>query len=84
MIGKAGLGSYAKGILEYCYYQKGQQTTASEQSKQQSVRGELVYIQNLALKTGPDGTLCLQLDAFLMLTARMNGIRFWKTGSSMV
>lgn len=59
MIGKAGLGSYAKGILEYCYYQKGQQTTASEQSKQQSVRGELVYIQNLALKTAPDGTLDL-------------------------
>ncbi|WP_342089468.1 relaxase/mobilization nuclease domain-containing protein, partial [Dyadobacter sp. OTU695] len=57
MIGKASLGSYAKGILEYCYYQKGQQTTAGEQSKQQSVRGELVYIQNLALKIEPDGTL---------------------------
>jgi hypothetical protein len=59
MIGKAGLGSYAKGILEYCYYQKNQQTTEDQQSKPQSVRGELVYIQNLALKTGIDGTLDL-------------------------
>ncbi|MCF0075801.1 relaxase/mobilization nuclease domain-containing protein, partial [Dyadobacter sp. CY261] len=59
MIGKAGLGSYAKGILQYCYYQKGQQTTAAGQLEGQSVRGELVYIQNLALKTAPDGTLDL-------------------------
>ena len=59
MIGKAGLGSHPKGILEYCYYQKGQHAAQQQQSKQQGVRGELVYIQNLALKTGPDGTIDL-------------------------
>lgn len=59
MIGKAGLGSHPKGILEYCYYQKGQQAAQDQQSKQDKVRGELVYLQNLALKLAPDGALDL-------------------------
>jgi len=58
MIGKAGLGSYAKGILEYCYYEK---KNLSEEKRQQlstkDVRGELVYIQNLGIDYKPDGRL---------------------------
>jgi len=55
MIGKVGLGRYAKGILQYCYYDK--QLTAKQISElgPQDVRGELVYIQNLALQKLPDG-----------------------------
>ncbi|WAC12438.1 relaxase/mobilization nuclease domain-containing protein [Dyadobacter pollutisoli] len=59
MIGKAGLGSYAKGILQYCYYDKTQPLTAGEKIPAENIRGELVYIQNLAIKTGEDGTLDL-------------------------
>ncbi len=58
MIGKAGLGSYAKGILEYCYYEK---KNLSESKRQQltakDVRGELVYIQNLGIDYKHDGRL---------------------------
>ncbi len=58
MIGKAGLGSYAKGILEYCYYEK---KNLSESKRQQlttkDVRGELVYIQNLGIDYKSDGRL---------------------------
>ncbi|MCF0057156.1 relaxase/mobilization nuclease domain-containing protein [Dyadobacter sp. CY356] len=55
MIGKVGLGRYAKGLLNYCYYDK--QLTAKQISElgPQDVRGELVYIQNLALQKLPDG-----------------------------
>ena len=55
MIGKVGLGRYAKGILQYCYYDK--QLTAKQISElgPKDVRGELVYIQNLALQKLPDG-----------------------------
>ncbi|GGB83204.1 relaxase/mobilization nuclease domain-containing protein [Dyadobacter sediminis] len=58
MIGKAGLGNYAKGILEYCYYEKN---NLSERKREaltiNDVRGELVYIQNLGLDFKPDGRL---------------------------
>lgn len=58
MIGKAGLGNYAKGILEYCYYEKN---NLSERKRQtltiNDVRGELVYIQNLGIDFKPDGRL---------------------------
>lgn len=58
MIGKAGLGNYAKGILEYCYYEKN---NLSEKKREiltvDDVRGELVYIQNLGIDYKPDGRL---------------------------
>jgi hypothetical protein len=50
MIGKVSLGSYAKGILEYCYYDK---KNISERQRSNlsinEVRAEIVYIQNLSL-----------------------------------
>lgn len=58
MIGKAGLGNYAKGLLEYCYYEK---KNLSEHKRDtltiKDVRGELVYIQNLGIDFKPDGRL---------------------------
>ena len=55
MIGKVGLGRYAKGILAYCYYDKQLSTKQIKQLGTDDVRGELVYIQNLALQKLPDG-----------------------------
>jgi hypothetical protein len=54
MIGKASLGSNAKRLIEYCYYDK--QVSAKMQRKldTEEVRGELVYI-----KIQPDGKLDL-------------------------
>jgi Relaxase/Mobilisation nuclease domain len=53
MIGKVSLGSYAKGILEYCYYDK---ELLDDKAKQDAkVRGEIIYIQNLALNMLPNG-----------------------------
>jgi hypothetical protein len=50
MIGKASLGSYAKGLIEYCYYDKHVSPTMRQRLDEQDVRGELVYIQNLGIK----------------------------------
>lgn len=55
MIGKAGLGSYAKGILEYCYYEKELTVRQRKSLTLEDVRGDLVYVQHLALKNLPDG-----------------------------
>ncbi|WP_254410948.1 relaxase/mobilization nuclease domain-containing protein [Dyadobacter diqingensis] len=55
MIGKVGLGRYAKGILAYCYYDKQLSIKQIKQLGADDVRGELVYIQNLALQRLPDG-----------------------------
>lgn len=55
MIGKVGLGRYAKGILAYCYYDKQLSIKQIKQLGTDDVRGELVYIQNLALQRLPDG-----------------------------
>lgn len=55
MIGKVGLGRYAKGILAYCYYDKPLSIKQIKQLGADEVRGELVYIQNLALQKLPDG-----------------------------
>lgn len=55
MIGKAGLGSYAKGILEYCYYEKELTVKQRKSLTIEDVRGDLVYVQHLALKNLPDG-----------------------------
>lgn len=59
MIGKVSLGSSAKRLIEYCYYDK--QVSAKMQRKldTEEVRGELVYIQNLGIKIQPDGKLDL-------------------------
>ena len=55
MIGKAGLGSYAKGILEYCYYEKELTVKQRGNLTPEDVRGELIYVQHLALETVSDG-----------------------------
>jgi hypothetical protein len=55
MIGKVGLGRYAKGLLNYCYYDKQLSAKQISALGPQDVRGELVYIQNLALQKLPDG-----------------------------
>ena len=55
MIGKVGLGRYAKGILAYCYYDKQLTAKQIRQLGPDDVRGELVYIQNLALQKLSDG-----------------------------
>ena len=55
MIGKVGLGKYAKGILAYCYYDKQLTAKQIRELGPGDVRGELVYIQNLALQKLGDG-----------------------------
>ncbi len=56
MIGKVSLGSFAAGLLEYCYYEKlGLNEEKRLKLGPDDVRGEVVHIQNLALKTLPDG-----------------------------
>lgn len=59
MIGKATLGSYAKGLIEYCYYDKHVSARMRQSRDEQDVRGELVYIQNLGIKMQADGKLDL-------------------------
>ncbi|MGX5856000.1 relaxase/mobilization nuclease domain-containing protein [Dyadobacter jiangsuensis] len=59
MIGKATLGSYAKGLIEYCYYDKHVSAKMRQNLDEQDVRGELVYIQNLGIKMHADGKLDL-------------------------
>ncbi|MCF0075347.1 relaxase/mobilization nuclease domain-containing protein [Dyadobacter sp. CY261] len=59
MIGKASLGNYAKGLIEYCYYDKHVSAKMRQQLDEQDVRGELVYIQNLGIKMQANGKLDL-------------------------
>lgn len=59
MIGKASLGSYAKRLIEYCYYDKQVSVKMQRKLDAEDVRGELVYIQNLGIKIEPDGKLDL-------------------------
>lgn len=54
MIGKVSLGNYAKGILEYCYYEK---VLTKEDLGKAEVRGEIIYLQNLALKSLSNGQM---------------------------
>lgn len=76
MIGKASLGSHAKGLIEYCYYDK--QVSAKMQKKldTEDVRGELVYIQNLGIKIDRNGKLDLDYLAkqFVDNHARNTGL----------
>lgn len=61
MIGKAGLGNYAKGILEYCYYEKNKITEEQRSNlTKDDVRGDLVYVQNLALDFKKDGRMDIE------------------------
>ncbi len=56
MIGKVSGGSNAKGILEYCYYEKmNMSEIRSEKLTMKDVRGEVLYVQNLGLSTLKDG-----------------------------
>lgn len=59
MIGKASLGSYAKGLIEYCYYDKRVSAKMRQSLDEQDARGELVYIQNLGIKMDANGRLDL-------------------------
>ncbi len=54
MIGKVTLGNYAKGILEYCYYEK---VLTKDDLGNAEVRGEIIYLQNLALKSLSNGQM---------------------------
>lgn len=54
MIGKVTLGNYAKGILEYCYYDK---VLTKDDLGNAEVRGEIIYLQNLALKSLSNGQM---------------------------
>ncbi len=78
MIGKASLGSYIKGILEYCYYDKELTAKMKKELKPQDIRGELVYIQNLALKTDRDGRINLDYLARQYLDNHQNNKRLNK------
>jgi len=55
MIGQVKLGNYAKRIIEYCYYDKHLTPQQRKMVGPEDVRGELVYIQHLALQKLPDG-----------------------------
>ena len=55
MIGQVKLGNYAKRIIEYCYYDKHLTPQQRKMVGPDDVRGELVYIQHLALQKLPDG-----------------------------
>lgn len=78
MIGKASLGSYIKGILEYCYYEKEMTSKMKKELKPQDIRGELVYIQNLALKIHSDGRINLDYLTKQYLDNRLNNARLHK------
>lgn len=49
------LGSYPKGLLYYCYYDKTLKQGQKMEFRPQDVRGEIIYIQNLSLEKLPDG-----------------------------
>jgi len=70
MIGKAGLGNYVKGILNYCYYEKELSAKQLRDVTINDVRGELVYIQHLGIKIMPDSRLDLEYLAKQMLDNR--------------
>lgn len=70
MIGKVGLGNFAKGILSYCYYEKELSAKQSKEMTLDDVRGELVYIQHLGISTLNDGRLDLDYLAKQMLDNR--------------
>jgi hypothetical protein len=70
MIGKVGLGNFAKGILNYCYYEKNLTAKQSNEVTIDDVRGELIYIQHLGIKTMQDGRLDLDYLARQMLDNR--------------
>lgn len=55
MIGQVKLGNYAKRIIEYCYFDKHLTPQQRKMVGPDDVRGELVYIQHLALQKLPDG-----------------------------
>ena len=78
MIGKASLGSHIKGILEYCYYDKELTAKMKKERKPQDIRGELVYIQNLAIKTHGDGRINLDYLARQYLENHQNNKRLTK------
>lgn len=59
MIGKASLGSSAKKLIEYCYYDKQVSVKMQKKLDTEEVRGELVYIQNLGIRIEADGKLDL-------------------------
>ena len=63
MIGKAGLGNYAKGILEYCYYEKELSSKQEKSLTIDEVRGELIYVQHLGIKFLADRRLDLKYMA---------------------
>lgn len=70
MIGKAGLGSFPKGILEYCYYEKELTEKQRQKLTLQDVRGELIYVQHLAVKLQADKRLDLNYLASQFLDQR--------------
>ncbi|ADQ17067.1 relaxase/mobilization nuclease domain-containing protein [Leadbetterella byssophila] len=78
MIGKASLGSYIKGILEYCYYDKELTARMKRQLRPEDIRGELVYIQNLALKMHSDGRINLDYLARQYIDNHQNNKRLNK------
>lgn len=78
MIGKAGLGSYAKGILDYCYYGKEISAKMKNELSADTVRGELVHIQNLAIKTRSDGRLDMNYVAKQFTDNHMKNIKLGK------
>jgi hypothetical protein len=70
MIGKVGLGNFAKGILSYCYYEKELTAKQSKEVTIDDVRGDLIYIQHLGIKTMQDGRLDLDYLVKQMLDNR--------------
>lgn len=70
MIGKVGLGNFAKGILSYCYYEKELSARQAKEMTLDDVRGELIYIQHLGISTLKDGRLDLDYLAKQMLDNR--------------
>lgn len=70
MIGKVGLGNFAKGILSYCYYEKELSAKQAKEMTLDDVRGELIYIQHLGISTLNDGRLDLDYLAKQMLDNR--------------
>lgn len=78
MIGKAGLGSYAKGILDYCYYGKEISAKMKTELSADMVRGELIHIQNLAIKTHSDGRLDMNYMAKQFIDNHMKNTKLSK------
>lgn len=70
MIGKVGLGNFAKGILSYCYYEKELSAKQAKEMTLDDVRGELIYIQHLGISMLKDGRLDLDYLANQMLDNR--------------